>query len=252
MNKTFYVKYIGIIDGDMGILTRKVTANTRYPKFHPVYINQPKPGTFITKVNNEVHSQENLITHYKEVKESTITKNASKELVFKLKKREEQLSTSLIKPEKKAPKQLTKILSENLSMEKHTGIPNPDKYYSKAINDIMPVQKLRVARNNNHKSLFNIQCPVLCSGVKDMKLTRSREKLFNISCKRASSHSNGWKVSHRFFNGRRKDCTLFGNALSIKNASCSPNRKVRTKAAAHRSKKRRIVLHLHRETKADP
>ena len=32
MKKTFYVKYIGIIDGDMGILTRKMNANQYKPR----------------------------------------------------------------------------------------------------------------------------------------------------------------------------------------------------------------------------
>jgi len=265
MNKTFYVKYIGIIDGDMGILTRKVTAPTQHTKFSSVYITKPI-------MDAKVKSHKSLITSKRE-------DSKPKDIVFKNKKltlfnslasptffeENKKLPATLNKAkERKKPmaiskQKLIRVLTTVPTLEKYTGIPNPAKYQSKVINDVMPVQRLIVTRNEkdsnkrrNHKSSFNIQYPLTRSGVTGTKFTCSRERL----SKPMKTHGPYKKVfslriTKRMFDMNycnQKDSSSLGNVLSIKNASYFSGRKIKYYSIAHRSKKRRVVVHLDRDT----
>lgn len=74
---------------------------------------------------------------------------------------------------------LLRTFIDYLTMERNNGIPNPNKYESTTISNLMPSKKLRAIhlstdskRIKNSKTLFNIKCPAQRSGITGAKLTK--------------------------------------------------------------------------------
>eukprot|EP00826_Nyctotherus_ovalis_P053067 TRINITY_DN6836_c0_g1_i9.p1 TRINITY_DN6836_c0_g1~~TRINITY_DN6836_c0_g1_i9.p1 ORF type:complete len:292 (+),score=64.87 TRINITY_DN6836_c0_g1_i9:128-1003(+) len=85
---------------------------------------------------------------------------------------------------------LLKTLISDSAMERTRGIPNPDKYNAKAVNDLMPSKKFLVVhslneekRTKNYQSLFKLHCPYQRTGVSGTKIIKNKvPKLHKEMC----------------------------------------------------------------------
>ena len=299
MKKSFYVKYIGIIDGDMGILTRKIDLSSRKQSI----LSKEEPSKeklseeYSSAHNNEKPLINPMFKKYtksrrmrnkstREAFHSTLT-NPYKEITFKYKK--PTLLNILMSPialAKKQPekaKSLTKfkvikdnfpksflrnnknnrnaISSFNNTMykEKVTGIPNPEKYYSKVMNDVMPSKKFFVScrsdeckRKKNYKSLVQLNCPPQQIGLTGSKFTKTKMKHSTTNTRIESYNSqkvtqwlNMWRMYKKVkIKNTKIDEHIEDNILNIKTYYGLINKRNRSLFTAHKSRKKHIVLNL--------
>ena len=196
MNKTYYVKYIGIIDGDMGILTRKVNqlilgyekplfnTQTRNKSAFKITPESTLLHTLRCKANLRRKASSQVAFYKKKMKEAKV---GMEEIVFKLNKPTlPNIFTSPIKKDFNIKPEMTTVQTPHLfftidpKMERAKGIPNPDKYNINTINNLMPSKKFLVTHNlnepkriKNYQSLFKLHCPHQRTGVSGTKISKS-------------------------------------------------------------------------------
>ncbi len=201
-NRTLHVKYIGVIDGRMGILTRQAALTPNRPDYRRIdsaarrcSVLAPPCGTAqqpfkVSAVFKRHHQRETaarrpgvvnigLDCHsYADTSLRSRNRGGLSQTTPKRRGKQAPSTVSLLTPDA-ALSTLDVVTLSGGMKESESGIPNPEKYNRRIVNNGMRVSRLKTGHRQGPRrpprdlsGLLNVRCPESRRGVTGIKFTR--------------------------------------------------------------------------------